>query len=488
MGIQLFLLQTKVNYNYPINSSIKIVLLYKKLMPKHKSSWLIFSSILIITVSCRFVNTTQSTPNPPFPSTSSPSKITELSTTNEIHEPAATSPSVTEIIQSQQTPELNDLEIFYLKNSDLFLWTSQISSQKITNIGAVINFQISSDGTLIALERLVNEQFIELWILNLKSDEVYQLLSIQDFADLGFDSKEANAISFIPHTIQWIPNTNTIAFNIMQILDGPGNYLLNGLRWVDAETKEFGTLLFPDYGGEFAYSPDGTKVALTTPTQVNIVKADGSDWKNLLQFEQINTYSEYQYYPKPLWDENSSQFMTVIPPKDPLSPDNVPTNLWLLNVNGDQPQLVAQFPAVPFFLGEVAISPNLNYAAYIHPTGEPVENLMELHISETSNTNDILYQTAPMIQFFGWSKDSSHFAYKTNDNEEAWLGMIGEQPAPLTKESIGIQDVYWLDNTRFLFLKEESQRFNLYLADVNGNLLKIDEYLTPPLITFSKVK
>jgi hypothetical protein len=342
-----------------------------------------------------------------------------------------------------------------LKNGDVFKWTSKTPKQRLTQTGSIIEFMISTDGKRILLKRLVNKRYIELWIKNLETNNEFILLSIQDFADLAFDSQAPNAISFIPHTVQWIPDTHVIAFNIQQILDGPGTIIMNDLRWANADTKEFGTLLFPGYGGEFSYAPDGTKIALSTATSISLVNADGTGWRVLHNFDQINSYSDYKYYPKMHWDETSKYFLTIIPPKDALASNTLLSNIWSFSTNADTPKLVDSFSAVPFFVEEAKFSPNLDLLAYLTLTGEATENLNELHILEINQRNNTNYITAPLLHFTSWATDSMHFTYYTSETDETWLGNRNNSPQPLMPDSIGIHNIFWVDNSRFFFLQEE---------------------------------
>ena len=473
-----------------IQSYIAGKFLHLELM--HKYNYLLFI-LLITTLLITGCNTTRNSNQEvlqPLISTPYTTEIAILSTetqpkTNQM--PSGT-PSQQASPQPRQTPNLADIVLFYLKNKDLFRWRPNTSPQKVTSIGSIIDFQFSESQQKVALERLVSEKYIEIWIKDLSSGEEFLLLGIQDLADLAYDEKKPNAISFIPNTIQWIPNSNKIAFNIRQILDGPGSYLLDDLRWADVNNRTYGTLLLPGYGGEFAYAPNGSKIALTTPTQVNLVNADGTEWKNLLQYDQINTYSDYPYYPMPIWHHDSNQFMLSIPPKDPLNPELLPTNLWNFDISKPLPQLIRSFYAVPFFINEISLSPDLKQIAYLHQTGAPAENLCELHIAEIYNDDDIIYNTNTLLQFTGWGKDSLHFTYRTNTTDETWLGKINNQPSLIASDATGISNIYWLDGSRFVFLKEEKNTFNLYVANITGDQTKIDEYLTPPLIAFSKAK
>jgi len=59
--------------------------------------------------------------------------------------------------------------------------------------------------------------------------------------------------------------------------------------------------------------------------------------------------------------------------------------------DGSEARQIGAIEAVPFFEQPVELSPDLRRIAYVKETGQPTENMRELHLAANDGTGDWLY-------------------------------------------------------------------------------------------------
>jgi hypothetical protein len=116
-----------------------------------------------------------------------------------------------------------------------------------------------------------------------------------------------------PGRLAWLPDGTTVLFSsrYLTVNGAPGNYDL----WrLDIERGQLDALLPPGEGGRPTPSPDGTWVLLSTPEELAVVRADGSQRRTLLTFDRVPTYSEWQWLPEPAWNDDGSVHVALARP------------------------------------------------------------------------------------------------------------------------------------------------------------------------------
>ena len=233
------------------------------------------------------------------------------------------------------------------------------------------------------------------------------------------DLEYASAVG--PYQIGWIPGENNIAYNTSPKYEGPGLMIHNDLWKVNSQTGERTLLLKSGEGGNFYYSPDGRQIALVTFEDISLVKADISDRRDaVLKFKPVITYSEYQYYPTPLWSPDSSNLLVDVPPEDPMKQPPEPTSIYRIPSDGSQVNLLTSIN--PYFLEEINFSPDAAKMAYLTQEGPVENNQQSLHIANIDGSGDNIVETgnlrfARLVSGFkpfhydhtGW-RESSHRA------------------------------------------------------------------------------
>ena len=120
------------------------------------------------------------------------------------------------------------------------------------------------------------------------------------------------------------------------------------------------------------------------------------------------------------------------------------------------------------FVASFAFSPDRVRVAYWRPAA-PQSNTRELHIANVDGSESILYDTTHLIEFLGWSPDSQHFVYTSGlgSGIQVQLGNICAEPVPLASGFFPY-NLSWLDDSRFLFVRDDSVGPELYLGALNG--------------------
>jgi Tol biopolymer transport system component len=231
---------------------------------------------------------------------------------------------------------------------------------------------------------------------------------------------------------------------------------------LNVDTAELSLILPREQGGDFAISPDGEKLAIIHADSIAMAAIDGTNLvTDLVTFQSIITYSEYRYYPVPVWAPDSSRFGVFIPSSDPLAEDPNGT-VWIIPVEG-QPMSSPPISGQAFFPqsnGNSLLSPDMQSVAILRESED--EQTTMLFLSHPDGSNSRLYAEGS-IQWIGWNPDGSLFAFR-RDNETIILGGSQRDPGPIADG----RSLRWV--TPELFVAQAGRRGNwsLMLGDING--------------------
>jgi hypothetical protein len=373
------------------------------------------------------------------------------------------------------------LKIVYTVEGNLYFWTVDGKTQ-LTSSGDAYSPRISPDGQVIAFLRPVDEYHLELWAIDTDGTNERRLVGVADLDVIGGGARDQNAVAINPYHYTWVPGFSTpgkkpahiLAFNTQQVFQGPGLSLLDDLHLVNADTMEIKYLLLSGWGGEFTFSPDGSQIAITNLNSISLCQADASNYRNVLTYEPVNSYSEYRFYADPVWSPDNAFLRVAIPPEDPLAETPLPTGIWIIPTNGEPVSQVGSVMAVPFFEQPVVFSPDLSRIIYFREAGLPAENRRELHLAAYDGSDDRMYMDGSLVHFLEWATDSIRFSYNVGESQEAWIGDSEASPVLFPLDPVGIIDVRWLDARNFLYLQQKTDGFEFYLADLNRGAILID--------------
>ena len=303
---------------------------------------------------------------------------------------------------------------------------------------------------------------------------------------IGGSARDPASIAINPYHFEWLPDSNMLAFNSHQVFQGPGLELLNDLNLVDSSTIEVQNLFLSGWGGEFAFSPDGSQVVISQPNKIILSNSDGSNYRTVLTYDTVTTYSEYRYYAVPVWSAENDLLMVAIPPIDPLAGSEQLTELWKIYTDGSSPTQSGSVAAVPFFEQPVLFSPDLQRIAFTREVGLPEQNLRELLLADNSGNSEWLAAQNGAISFLGWAPSGDRFAYSLGENGESWIGSVFDSPQPLGTDFFNIQNLSWVTDNQFLFWKQADGAFDIRLSTTEGNSILLDtSFGEPPNFSFA---
>ena len=263
----------------------------------------------------------------------------------------------------------------------------------------------------------------------------------------------------------WVPGEHTLAYNTIPLYEGPGSFHNNDLRLVDADTGTQTLLFEPGLGGRFTYSPDGNQIAIVTPESLSITNADGSNRRDILTFPAIYTYSEWNYYPQPVWAPDSGHLRVTVPPQDPLTNPLAPTLVWHIPADGSMPHMAGEFVAAPAYVSAPLISPNTNKVIFLVPIGEAFD-LFELWIHDLINgSQTTLY--AGNISLHNWNPDSVRFVYSKDYGTEYFIGQMSTPPEIIGDVPVR-KNLEWLTDETYIFTSGEHEYWKLQLGTPGG--------------------
>lgn len=379
-------------------------------------------------------------------------------------------------------PEAGDLQAVYVKDGDLWTWR-QGQAVQLTHDDQVYRPSFSPDGQVIAFLRLVDDVHLELWAIDRSGANERRLVSVADLDKIGASERAAGALAINPSHFAWLPGSHTLGFNSCQVFQGPSPARLNDFNLVNADTQALSLALLAGWGGEFVFAPDGSQVAISTPTALILSSLDGGSYRSVLSFEQIITYSEYLYAPLPVWAPDGQSLWVAIPPVDVLAKADQPTALWRIPTGKEAlSQQVGSVTAVPFFDALVSSAPDLSRLAYLQESGSPEQMRRALYLAQVDGSASRLYQEGERLQFHGWAVDGEHFFFSLGADQALYLGAPDAEPVRLGEHPYGLLEVHWLGAGRYIFLRQRTgaqpaeEGFDLRLGLMGGGEILLDSF------------
>jgi hypothetical protein len=287
-----------------------------------------------------------------------------------------------------------------------------------------------------------------------------------------------------PRNFEWLAGTHTLVFDTRFVpnggIQGPGEYIHNDLWRVEAGTGALRNLLPAQAGGNFHLSPDGQRIAISGATSIQLLNADGSNLRTVIEYPMIITYSEYQYKPAVVWSTDSAFFTVLVPSPDPMAADSSAT-IFRVAAAGDSGETMGRFDGNFVFGGPLGpgLSPDGRRLVYGRSTDQGVANLILVGVDGSDPT--IFNSTSLSANGWGWSPDSEWYAYGiVPDGSNVLLrrnGALQEFGAGLTL--VGLE---WVDATSFYFSAVSGEaNYGLYFHRVGEQTQELVNGLQPGL-------
>jgi hypothetical protein len=338
-------------------------------------------------------------------------------------------------------------KIAYTDDGRPWILTETAGPQQLSARDEVYEILLSGDGQLVVFVRspLNGGEPLpsEIYVVNADASGERLLMSSEDFDALypheGFLHNDLGSISFIPGTHQLMLNTRGIP-------EGPGLIKYDDLLRLDADSGELVTLLPPGQGGDFTIAPDGSRVALVQPVSFHLANPDGTGLlTDVITFESLITYSEFQFYVQPQWSADGSQVAVVIPSADILAEDPA-ADIWRLSADGSEVTLLASMPGDFFFTERTersSLSPDFTQVVY-RQSASGNRTLMTANVGGPGVAYD-----ENVLEWWGWLPNGGSFAYAKGDPMTGLLGTPGMAPSPLLTGN----RPRWITSTSFYYLQ-----------------------------------
>jgi hypothetical protein len=345
------------------------------------------------------------------------------------------------------------LTIAFISGGDVWFVQEGGVPLQLTTHGDVVEVVLATDGQLAAYVRQHPGTYAEaLWVVSTSSGAELALLTQ---ADLDGLVPLDGALHNVPYQFEFVPGTHTLLMNTRKTFEGPGLVLNNELWSIDADSGARSLLLAPGLGGDFYISPNGNKLALTQATSIAFANIDGTSRSpDHLTFPSVITYSEYAYYPIPVWSGDGNAIVVVIPPEDPFLSDTA--QVWRVPVSGAAAHLI-DLTGFSFFRNQgkkPLISPDLTRVAFMRETAPNNFNLVVVPVDGSAES---VYASGD-ITWQGWNHDSIRVVYGVVPLN---IYLVGPGLSP-TGLGVG-SHLRWVDLDTFLYLDKltATNRFSL---------------------------
>jgi hypothetical protein len=307
----------------------------------------------------------------------------------------------------------------------------------------VDSVDISDDGQMVAYVRHdTYDQPGELRVVNYDGSGDHTLLTSAQVG--GLEPLPSGALLVDLYQVKWIPGTHNLLIDTKTQYEGPGLPRFDDLFLVNAETGALTTVFTAGNAGEVWPSPDGTKMVISRGTYLSLANIDGSGViPNVITFPSIITYSEYQYYPEPVWAADSSQFGVIIASEDPLAAVTSGA-IWLVNASTGVAALASTLTG-NFFFPKAVLSPTLIRVGYVRPTADP--SVQDSYVSALDGSSALHLGTGTTgVDTF--SPDGQYFSYYVGSPTTDYIGSLGGGTFLVPG---GAMRLIWYNNTGFIY-------------------------------------
>ena len=364
------------------------------------------------------------------------------------------------------TPPPPVLHIVYVEDNDLWALEPGAAPDRLTSSGNIGDVRLASDGELVVyVVRDANFEFVEMRSIGFDGTGDRLLLGSDTLGTLypleGF-------LRYTLSDFTLVPGTHQVLLNTRGVFEGPGLAKSDDLLAVDADSGALSMLLAPGQGGDFTLSPDGTQLAIVRATSVSFARSDGTNLRSeVLTFGLVQTFSEYFFYPKPIWSAEGDSVLVAIPGDNPFA-ESPSGTIRLVPAAVGSPSVLASISGDLFrSQGEAQlISPDGTTVAYLRAGPLTGEEELVLYRHGTGESFTVATGT---LQWKGWAPDSLHFAYTQGSGLDLFIGEVGAPSMPLGSAA----SLRWVDDQQYLFLAGSPGDWTLTLGDLSAPALAL---------------
>ena len=260
--------------------------------------------------------------------------------------------------------------------------------------------------------------------------------------------------------VTWLNNSQQLIFNTNVIsLVGPGTASQADLWGVNLN----GTVTEIYAPGTFAGTFDvaGDRLVGGQGSGIALGALNGTPPTSVLTFPQINTASEYIYYPQPQWTTSGNAAFVAVPDEEPFT--NPQFTLWQISPAGTVAELSSLSGNILF--NPVVWNGNGSLVAFVTQAGGEPDRVV---IAEGDGTAPDVLVSPPVTQLFSWSPGGQHLFFTGNDFLA--IGQADGTVSTITGAGTAVS-MQWLNNETFVAVTATaSNSRNLVIGQRNGTV------------------
>lgn len=374
-------------------------------------------------------------------------------------------PTETSVSHDQPSLSMDAYLLVYTHDGNVWTMAADGKTQQLITAGDVVDVLLSDDRQIVTYVRQTFQpQHFEVRAISTDGSNDRQILS-----QAALDSLYPldGPLHYLTSQMEFIPGSHTLLFNTRAVFDGPGLVKNDDLYKLNLDTGERSQILTREKGGDFEISPDGKYIAIARADSIAIAAIDGTNLRpDLVTFQPVITYSEYQYYPVLVWAPDSSRFGVLLPSTDPLV-DNPSGTVWIVPVDGT-PQSFQSIQEQVFFPqtnGQSLLSPDLQKVAFLHSDGQ--DQATTLLVANVDGSSSQVYDQGD-LQWVGWTPDGFGFAY-LREGVNLTFGRNGSAPQPLAEGRV----LRWLTDRLYLAQSGQYGDWTLKLGEIGGAAVRL---------------
>ncbi len=375
----------------------------------------------------------------------------------------------------ESVPGESRLVVSWIDGGSLVVWRSGDAQPRRIAAGSVVRSLLSPAGTHVAFTRGPAGSALSLWVVDVDGVAERELIG-PDRLNAGGEQVE-----FTRHIgqVAWLDET-TLLFNTIFVMTvpAPGGGKADDLWRADLDSGQVTRVLPDGQGGDFAISPDGSRLALVTPGGyagapglIRLVDAQGQAVTDLLSFDAPATASEYAFYPRLHWLPDSSALLTAIPDPDliyPTLPGETPRTaaLWRLDTAGESREInrvAANFFGLPRW------SPSGAWLTYLAQVGRVEDNTLALVLArgDGSEPEQLRTGAAGALEPAAWHPTEDFFTFTAGAPGEMWLARPGMAAARFPPGGEPVFALAWADATTAIIASAPGGEYSLWIVGLN---------------------
>lgn len=263
--------------------------------------------------------------------------------------------------------------------------------------------------------------------------------------------------------IQWLSNSQAIAFNsVLQSVVGPGTRSQEDLWTVTLDGSLTERFSAGNGGGAFDISADN-QLIMSQSDRIIRASLDGSEWQTVIDFNIVNTASEWIYYPQPQWTSDGRLALIAIPSQEQFD-ESAQASLWRIPRSG--PAETTSALAGNTLFNPVVWSHNGIALAYVQQIIGGADIPATLTLADGDGANPTAYATDSSLRFEGWNPSGDSFIYSGAGFYA--VGRSGEAAVTTILEG-EVGAVQWLTPTRFVVATKSGSGWQLSISDLAGS-------------------